>query len=76
MVRHGYRVGVPRGGIWLELLNSDAEAYGGSGQGSLGKVKADAEPAQGREASIRLTLPPLGAVFLRCEPGTVAEEAG
>jgi len=62
--RHGYRVGVEQGGRWRELLNSDAEAYGGSGVGNLGGVDADAWPWDGRPCSLALTLPPLGAVFL------------
>ncbi|MDP1166168.1 alpha amylase C-terminal domain-containing protein, partial [Klebsiella pneumoniae] len=36
--RHNYRVGVPRGGYWREVLNSDAALYGGSGQGNMGGV--------------------------------------
>ena len=40
--RYGYRVGVPTGGFWRELLNSDAQEYGGSGMGNLGGVHADA----------------------------------
>ena len=36
--RHDYRVGVPRGGHWREVLNSDAPIYGGSGLGNLGGV--------------------------------------
>src|SRR5271165_2723668 len=39
--RHNYRIGVPRGGRWDELLNSDAPLYGGSGQGNLGGAVAD-----------------------------------
>jgi 1,4-alpha-glucan branching enzyme len=62
--RH-YRVGVPRGGTWRELLNSDAAEYGGSGVGNHGGREADAIPAHGRPHSLWLTLPPLGAVFLR-----------
>jgi 1,4-alpha-glucan branching enzyme len=65
--RLDYRVGVPRGGYWREILNSDAAEYGGSGRGNLGGVRADAIPSHGRGASVRLTLPPLGAVFLRAE---------
>jgi 1,4-alpha-glucan branching enzyme len=38
--RHGYRVGVPGGGYWKELLNSDSQFYGGSGQGNSGGVEA------------------------------------
>jgi 1,4-alpha-glucan branching enzyme len=60
-----YRVGVPRGGFWRELLNSDASIYGGSGQGNLGGIEASAVPAHGRSHSLSLTLPPLGTVYLK-----------
>ena len=63
--RHGYRIGVPWGGDWTELLNSDARDYGGSGQGNFGAVAADARPAHGRPFSLVLTLPPLGMVMLK-----------
>ena len=43
-VHYGYRVGVPEGGRWVELLNTDAEPYGGSGLGNLGGVVADDQP--------------------------------
>jgi 1,4-alpha-glucan branching enzyme len=62
--RHGFRIGVPRGGHWRELLNSDAEAYGGSGLGNLGGVDAEPIPFHGKPFSIPLTLPPLGMLFL------------
>jgi 1,4-alpha-glucan branching enzyme len=65
VVREGYRVGVPRGGEWRELLNSDAPHYGGSGVGNYGAVQAQASPSHGREFSLQLTLPPLGALFLK-----------
>jgi 1,4-alpha-glucan branching enzyme len=67
--RHHYRVGVPRGGFWREILNSDALDYGGSGHGNLGGVEAAPIPCHGRLQSLNLTVPPLGAVFFRCEPG-------
>jgi 1,4-alpha-glucan branching enzyme len=63
--RHGLRVGVPRGGVWREILNSDAPLYGGSGQGNLGSVASAPLPWHGQPHSLVLTLPPLGAVFLR-----------
>jgi 1,4-alpha-glucan branching enzyme len=63
--RHNYRVGVPRGGFWQELLCSDAELYGGAGFGNLGGTEAMPIPAQGRFHSLSLTLPPLGVVFLK-----------
>ncbi len=60
-----YRVGVPRGGYWAEVLNSDATLYGGSGQGNLGGVEASPVPAHGRYYSLSLTLPPLGVLFFK-----------
>jgi 1,4-alpha-glucan branching enzyme len=65
VVRHDYRVGVPRAGAWEEILNTDAEPYGGSGVGNLGRVEAEAQPAHGRPQSLRLTLPPLAAIWLK-----------
>jgi 1,4-alpha-glucan branching enzyme len=63
--REGYRVGVPQGGEWRELLNSDAPVYGGSGVGNFGGVEAEAMPFDGQNHSISLSLPPLGAIFLK-----------
>ena len=65
--RVGYRLGVPSGGYWRELLNSDAKEYAGSGVGNAGGVMAQEEPAHGRPYSLNLTLPPLGALFLKAE---------
>ena len=65
--RHNYAIGVPRGGHWIEVLNSDAKIYGGSGQGNMGGVDAAPIPLHGRKWSVNLTLPPLGAVFLLSE---------
>ena len=66
--RHNYRVGVPAPGWWDELVNTDAVALGGSGQGNLGGVEAAPVPAQGHPLSINLVLPPLAALFLRRRP--------
>jgi 1,4-alpha-glucan branching enzyme len=63
--RHDYRIGVPFGGTWRELLNTDAAAFGGSGMGNLGAVTADDVHCHGRPASLRLTLPPLAALYLK-----------
>jgi len=63
--RGTYRVGVPNGGFWRELLNSDAEEYGGSGVGNMGGVEASSTGFHGRPHSLDLTLPPLGAIFLK-----------
>ena len=64
-VHHGYRIGVPVGGRWAELLNSDAEIYGGSGMGNLGGVDTEDHPWHGFDRSLPLTIPPLGVVALR-----------
>ncbi|MGH8913026.1 MAG: 1,4-alpha-glucan branching protein GlgB [Acidimicrobiia bacterium] len=68
--RHSYRVGVPVPGRWVEILNTDAEVYGGSGQGNLGEVGTGplAVPHHGRPHSVDLTLPPLAVVVLKHEP--------
>ncbi|WP_327144029.1 1,4-alpha-glucan branching protein GlgB [Nocardia sp. NBC_01327] len=59
-----YRVGLPAAGRWLEVLNTDAIAYGGNGIGNLGAVAATAEPWHGRPASALVTLPPSSALWL------------
>jgi 1,4-alpha-glucan branching enzyme len=69
--QHDYRVGVPEGGQWLELFNSDSEIYGGSGVGNSGAVMADEISSHGQPASLNLKLPPLGMVILR--PGVRPE---
>ncbi|MDP9342726.1 MAG: 1,4-alpha-glucan branching protein GlgB [Actinomycetota bacterium] len=65
--RAGYRVGVPYGGFWREILNSDAGEFGGSGWGNYGGVEAESWSVHGRPFSVSLTLPPLGCVFLEGE---------
>ncbi len=60
-----YRVGLPHAGEWREVLNTDAVEYGGSGVGNLGRVVAVEEPWHGQPAHAELTLPPLGAIWLR-----------
>ena len=61
--REKYVVGVPSGGTWTEILNSDAKGYGGSGIGNMGRVEANHAAANGRPYSLSLTLPPLASVF-------------
>ncbi len=65
--RHNYRVGVPREGFWQERLNSDAREYGGSNQGSQGRLEASPVPCHGYEWSLNLVLPPLAIVFFTPE---------
>ncbi len=66
--RHNYQIGVPLGGRWRELVNSDAPLYGGSGMGNMGGVDAVPVGMHGHLHSITLTLPPLGMLFLKPEP--------
>ncbi|MFF5228504.1 1,4-alpha-glucan branching protein GlgB [Dactylosporangium sp. NPDC000521] len=61
----GYRVGLPFAGRWAEILNTDADVYGGSGVGNLGAVEATATPCNGLPASAELRIPPLGALWLK-----------
>ncbi len=63
--RYDYRVGVPWGGTWREILNGDASLYGGSGQGNLGQRNADPVPMHGRGHSLSLSLPPLAVVAFK-----------
>ena len=65
VVREGYRIGVPDADAYEEVLNSDAAAYGGSNIGNLGRVTVERIGSHGRPQSLNLTLPPLGAVWLR-----------
>jgi len=67
MTRFNYKVGVPRGGFWKELLNGDAKEYGGSGQGNLGGIEAVPVSFHGRPYSLDMTLPPLATVFFKSE---------
>ena len=65
VAREGYRIPVSMPGIYRELFNSDAEAYGGSGVHNPGELHTEAVPCHGREHSLCFTLPPLGGVVLR-----------
>jgi 1,4-alpha-glucan branching enzyme len=67
VIRYNYRVGVPIGGHWKEVLNSDAAEYGGSGQGNFGGVDATPVPYHGRYHSLALILPPLGITFFKSD---------
>ncbi|NNF23219.1 MAG: 1,4-alpha-glucan branching protein GlgB [Rhodobacteraceae bacterium] len=62
--RSDYRIGLPQGGHWAEILNSDAELYGGGNRGNMGGVDASGEAWHGQPASASITLPPLSTVFL------------
>ncbi len=71
IVRYNYRVGVPASGFWREVMNTDAQEYGGSGQGNMGGVNSAPIPMHGRPHSLNLTLPPLAVVILRHEDPAV-----
>lgn len=64
--RGDYRIGVPRNGFYKEILNTDAEWYGGSGVGNIGGVYSETEPAHGCDASIQIQVPPLSLSMFLC----------
>jgi 1,4-alpha-glucan branching enzyme len=66
--RHAYRIGAAGEGWYEEVLNTDAETYGGSNVGNYGGVHADAIPWQGQSHSISINLPPLGVVAFKKHP--------
>jgi 1,4-alpha-glucan branching enzyme len=65
--RPGYRVGVPQGGTYREVFNSDSSHYGGSNLGNAGRLRASTHAHQGQRHSLTITLPPLGALVLAPE---------
>ena len=73
--RPDHRIGLPAEGVWKEILNTDAEVYDGTGHiGNLGQVVASNVPSHGYVASAAVTIPPLGAVWLRFEPVSTEEQ--
>jgi len=67
VVRYNYRLGVPEPGFYRELINTDAETYGGSNIGNLGGVQTEDVPWMGREHSILIHLPPLATLAFHLE---------
>jgi 1,4-alpha-glucan branching enzyme len=63
--RSGYRLGLPVGGDWSEVMNTDATAYGGGGRGNLGGIHAESKPWMGQDYSAEITVPPLSAVIFK-----------
>jgi 1,4-alpha-glucan branching enzyme len=63
--RTNYRLGVPEGGVYTELLNSDSNYYGGSNLVNSSELHADAIPHHNKPFSVLLTLPPLAVVFFK-----------
>ncbi|GAB4546998.1 MAG: 1,4-alpha-glucan branching enzyme [Anaerolineae bacterium] len=66
--RYHYRVGVPKPGIYEELLNTDAGIYGGSNMGNMGAVNSESWSTHGQPHSISLTLPPLAVLIFKLKP--------
>jgi 1,4-alpha-glucan branching enzyme len=63
--RQDYRIGVPQAGRYSEILNSDSELFGGSNMGNLGGIDTEPAPSHGFAQSLRLTVPPLGCLYLK-----------
>jgi 1,4-alpha-glucan branching enzyme len=70
--RLNYRIGVPKAGIYEEILNSDSEYYGGSNTGNY-PMQAESREWMGRPYSIVLTLPPLGGIVLKLKSSSEEE---
>ncbi|MEO7837229.1 MAG: alpha amylase C-terminal domain-containing protein, partial [Acidimicrobiales bacterium] len=68
--RQEYRIGLPAGGTWQEVLNTDAIAFGGSGVGVGSQVAAVEHPWHGLPCSAVLTLPPLAVLWLAPAPAS------
>jgi 1,4-alpha-glucan branching enzyme len=66
-VRYDYQIGVPASGFWKEILNSDAEIYGGSGLGNMGGSQSEPIPYKDWQNSIKVTLPPLAVNIYKYE---------
>ncbi|CAN5594642.1 hypothetical protein BH18VER1_BH18VER1_04670 [soil metagenome] len=66
-VLHGYRIGVPEAGFYREIINTDAETYGGSNVGNMGGLEAAATEWQGRSHSLMIEVPPLATVGFKLE---------
>jgi 1,4-alpha-glucan branching enzyme len=67
IVRHNYRLGVPRAGFYREVINTDGETYGGGNVGNLGGIQSESVNWMGREQSILIQLPPLATVAFKLE---------
>jgi len=65
--RDAYRVGVPEAGFYREIMNTDAEKYGGTNFGNLGGVHAEAIPWNNKPYSILLHMPALGVLYFKHE---------
>jgi 1,4-alpha-glucan branching enzyme len=61
--RESYRLPLPAGGRWIERVNTDAPAYGGTGQGNLGAITATQTPSHGRPFSANILVPPMATLI-------------
>ena len=73
MEHHQYRIGLPRPGVWREVLNTDAEMYGGAGVGNLGEIVAEDVPWHGQPYSAVVTMQKLSAVWFEPVAGAEGE---
>jgi len=73
MPHEDYRLGLPLAGRWVEVINTDSEAYGGSGVGNLGMVTASDTSWHGQPSSATVRVPPLGTIWLEYEGATDPE---
>ncbi len=65
VVRQNYRIGLLRNGKLIEIFNSDAKDYGGSGVANQGELTIESSPYDGRDYSIELNLAPLAVMVFR-----------
>jgi 1,4-alpha-glucan branching enzyme len=72
VVRYDYRLGVPHSGFYREIINTDAETYGGTNVGNYGGAQSENTPWMAREHSILIQLPPLGTLAFKWEGAGVA----
>jgi hypothetical protein len=75
VTRHGYRIGLPKAGVWKEVLNTDADFYGGTGVGNLGAITAEGMPWDYREYSAPMESPGLSTVIFQWEGAMAAAPA-
>jgi 1,4-alpha-glucan branching enzyme len=68
VLREGYRIGLPHAGRWREILNTDAESYGGGNKGNSGAIWAEEIPSHGFPASATITVPPLATLYFEYAP--------
>jgi len=71
--QHQYRIGTICPGLWKEIINTDAQVYGGSGFGNGGQIRSVPVPYHGRDHSLLLNLPPLGVLLLKWDPASLPD---